>query len=279
MFLLLFSRKERSEERDLRRRTQEGGISINPTIHSIKNRANHTGWIMTQTWEHLLFAHWAIPPSMIRSMVPDALEIDTYEGTGWISIIPFMMTGVRLRCLPPIPFTTTFPEINVRTYVKVGGRSGIYFLSLDASNPLITAIARKWYRLPYFEASMNFQKHKEGIEIHSRRVKSPVQTEQFSAAYQPRTDVFIAKKGSLEYWLTERYTLFCECAKTKRIYGANVYHEPWRLQKATVQIHENTLAERRFSLEDTPSLSLYSRGVQSIVWPIQEVREEGGVTW
>ncbi|MED4781085.1 DUF2071 domain-containing protein [Brevibacillus choshinensis] len=263
----------------MNRRTQEGGIPINPTIHSIKYRANHRGWIMTQTWEHLLFAHWEIPPAMIRSMVPDALEIDTYEGSGWITIIPFMMSGVRLRCLPPVPFTTTFPEINVRTYVKIGGRSGIYFLSLDASNPWITAIARKWYRLPYFEASMNFQKRNDGIEIDSRRVKSPDQSERFSASYQSCSDVFFAQHGSLEYWLTERYTLFCECAKTKRIYGANVYHEPWQLQNAAVQIRENTLTEKQFSLEAPPSLTLYSRGVQSNVWPIQEVKEEGGVAW
>lgn len=258
---------------------QEGGIPINPTVQLINNRANHKGWIMTQTWEHLLFAHWAIPPAMIRPLVPDFLEIDTYEGSGWISIIPFRMTGVRLRCFPPVPFTSTFPEINVRTYVKAAGRTGIYFLSLDASNPLMTTIAKKWYRLPYYQASMDFQMNRQSIEIHSRRVGSQAQAERFSAAYRPDSDVFLAKPGTLEHWLTERYTLFCECMRTKRLHGADVYHEPWQLQKATVQIDQNSLSKQQISLTEPPHLTLYARGVQSIIWPIQKIRAEGGSAW
>ncbi|QRG65079.1 YqjF family protein [Brevibacillus choshinensis] len=234
---------------------------------------------MTQTWEHLLFAHWAVPPALIRPLVPHSLEIDTYEGVGWISIIPFRMTGVRLRCLPPIPYTTSFPEINVRTYVKASGKSGIYFLSLDASNPLITTIAKRWYRLPYYQASMDFRLNREGVTIQSKRAGSQAQAKQFSAVYGPDSDVFQAKGGTLENWLTERYTLFCECMRTKRLHGANVYHEPWRLQKAVLQIEQNSLSHQHISLTDPPELALYARGVQSIVWPIQQIKAERGATW
>lgn len=249
---------------------------MNPSVQSINNRPSQKGWVMTQTWEHLLFAHWEIPPDLLRPLIPDTLEIDTFEGSGWISVIPFRMSGVRLRCLPPIPYTTSFPEINVRTYVKAAGRSGIYFLSLDASNPLITTIAKKWYRLPYHQASMDFRLNRESIEIQSRRVGSDAGAERFSATYRPESDVFLAKQGTLEYWLTERYILFCECMRSKRIYGANVYHEPWQLQHVSVQIEHNSLSKQRIPLTERPHLALYARGVQSIIWPIEKIHAESG---
>jgi hypothetical protein len=257
----------------------EGGLPIKSTIHPIKWPSDQKGWIMRQTWEHLLFAHWVVPFDVLRKLVPDSLQIDTFEGQAWVSIIPFMMTGVRLRGLPPIPFTTTFPEINVRTYVKLGQKSGIYFLSLDASKPMITAIAKQWYRLPYARAAMQVVQEREGLHFQSRRWGKPDGAEAFHASYRPVSDCFFAESGTLEYWLTERYTLFCECSRSKKIFHADVYHEPWRLQKASLELQENTMTHAAFSLEGAPQLALYARGVQSLVWPIKPVKSEGKPSW
>ncbi|MFD2371554.1 YqjF family protein [Brevibacillus sp. GCM10020057] len=231
---------------------------------------------MWQTWEHLLFAHWPVPCDLLRPLIPAEIEVDTFDGQAWISIIPFLLTGVRIRFTPRIPFTHTFPEINVRTYVKAGGKSGIYFLSLDAANPLMTTIAKKWYRLPYHPATMQFRHRGEEIDVQSRRWRSPLATGRFSAVYRPDSAMFMPRPGSLEHWLTERYTLFCQCARSKKIYGADVYHEPWKLQKAAVTFRENTMTHNFFSLAGYPPLCLYARGVQSIIWPIREAQKRGG---
>lgn len=250
---------------------------MKPTVTRIESPALQKGWIMTQTWEHLLFAHWAIHPSVLRPLVPAELELDTYDGNAWLGIIPFLLTGVRIRRMPPVPFTTRFPEINVRTYVKRKGRAGIYFLSLDASNWLVTTIAKKWYRLPYYPASIHFRTSSDSIDFQSRRLTSPA-AKGFSVSYRPDSDVFFAEKGSLEHWLTERYTLFCDCKTTRNMYSADVYHEPWKLQKAAVQYRENTLTEHLFPSAEHPGLFLYSRGVQSFVWPIRKTcGPEGGL--
>ena len=90
-------------------------------------------WVMTQSWNDLLFAHWAVPPSLIAAKLPPGLELDLFDGRAWIAVVPFWMSNVTPRGVPPLPGLSTFPELNVRTYVTVGGkRPGVFFFSLDA---------------------------------------------------------------------------------------------------------------------------------------------------
>lgn len=250
----------------------KGVIRISEQIIRIKQPFQKPGWIMTQTWEHLLFIHWAVSPDVLRSLIPNELEIDTYDGMAWIGILPFLLTGVRIRRMPTVPFTSTFPEINVRTYVKTKQKSGIYFLSLDASNPLVTGIAKRWYRLPYFLADMQFTRTKEGIAFASQRVRAKEEPVIFSGSYQPIRQPIQAKHGTLEHWLTERYTLFCQCSSSRRIFFADVYHEPWALQQVDARIRENTMTTGlSIPLGEQPDVMFYARGVQSYVWPITKL--------
>src|SRR4029434_453282 len=111
-------------------------------------------WIMAQTWHDLLFAHWPIPPEIMRALVPPQLTLDLFDGQCWLGIVPFWMSGVRGRGLPAIPGLSRFPELNVRTYVTLGKKPGVYFFSLDAANIPAVCAARTFYHLPYFYASM-----------------------------------------------------------------------------------------------------------------------------
>ena len=99
-------------------------------------------WVMAQSWHDLLFAHWQIDAARMRPHVPAALEIDTFEGQAWIAVVPFRMSGVRLRFTPALPWLSAFPELNVRTYVVAERKRGVWFFSLDAGNPLAVAMAR-----------------------------------------------------------------------------------------------------------------------------------------
>src|SRR5690606_20213232 len=93
-------------------------------------------WVMAQRWQDLLFAHWPLPPAVLSALLPPALELDVYSGQGWLGVVPFRMSGVRLRLLPAVPWLSAFPELNVRTYVRLRDRGvekrGVYFFSLDA---------------------------------------------------------------------------------------------------------------------------------------------------
>src|SRR4051794_23584100 len=90
-------------------------------------------WIITQVWNDLLFMHWPIEIDQIKTLIPDRLEIDSFKGSAWISIIPLLVTGMSAKWLPPIPFLNSYIELNVRTYVRYEGVPGIYFFRLHAN--------------------------------------------------------------------------------------------------------------------------------------------------
>ena len=110
--------------------------------------------VMHQTWHDLLFMHWRVPAESLRQHLPTALSLDTFDDSAWIGIVPFRMSDVRPRFLPALPWLSAFPELNVRTYVTLDGRPGVWFFSLDAGNPLAVWIARAWFKLPYFTADI-----------------------------------------------------------------------------------------------------------------------------
>ena len=124
---------------------------------------------MRQTWSELLFAHYPISLDILRKLVPDALPLDSHNGMGWIGVVPFRMSGVRLRGLPPIPGTDRFPELNVRTYVKLDDKPGVYFFSLEAANLLAVMGAKTTYHLPYWYADMTMKQDGLVTNFESKR--------------------------------------------------------------------------------------------------------------
>jgi uncharacterized protein YqjF (DUF2071 family) len=125
---------------------------------------------MKQTWHDLLFAHWPVPQTMLRPLVPAQLRLDPYGGQCWVGVVPFRMSGIRRRGMPPLPGLSRFPELNVRTYVTHGGMPGVYFFRLDAANFLAVWAARKFYHLPYFRAEMSCEDRGGKILYSSRRL-------------------------------------------------------------------------------------------------------------
>jgi uncharacterized protein YqjF (DUF2071 family) len=198
-------------------------------------------WVMAQTWTDLLFAHWSVAPAMLDSLVPPQLPLDTFDGRAWIAVTPFGVRNTRLRPTLPMPFVSAFPEINVRTYVTVGGKPGIFFFSLDAGSALAVAAARCAYRLPYFRARMSIDRNGSVVQFASKRTSSeaPARAE-FRARYRPAGAMFNASAGTLEHWLTERYCLYT-LDDTRRVLRGDIHHPPWRLQPADADIDRNTM--------------------------------------
>ena len=100
---------------------------------------------MRQVWSDLLFAHWPAPVASIAALLPEGLTLDTWEGEAWVGVVPFRMPYLSIRGLPDVPPFMRLLEINVRTYVRVGDKRGVYFFSLDADNPVAVEVARRWY--------------------------------------------------------------------------------------------------------------------------------------
>ena len=196
---------------------------------------------MYQRWHDLLFAHWALPPEQVRPFVPPELELDTFDGKAWVGVIPFWMSHVRFRAMPPIPTASTFPELNVRTYVRAPqerDKPGVYFFSLDAASLLAVVGARTGARLPYFWAEMKAKVSDADVEYLSLRKQQP--KAQLVAQYRPTGGVS-TQKSDLEQFVTERYCLYTvSAAKVHRI---QIHHLPWPLQPAAAEFDVNTMAE------------------------------------
>ena len=120
---------------------------------------------MKMTWRDLLFAHWPVEPDALRPLLPPGLTLDTFDNTAWLGVIPFRMTGVRPRFLPPVPTSSHFCELNVRTYVTDGSKPGVWFFSLDAESTLAVHAARLSFHLNYQPATMRCQP--EGANAHA----------------------------------------------------------------------------------------------------------------
>lgn len=198
-------------------------------------------WIMAQSWHDLLFAHWSVDPAMLRPHVPTKLDIDTFDGQAWLGIVPFSMSGVRLRWTPALPWLSAFPELNVRTYVTAQDKPGVWFFSLDAANALAVATARLTFHLPYFRARMRCGQADGWIRYKSERVHSDAPGALFEAQYRPIGDCFEAKGGTLAHFLSERYCLYA--AAGERIYRGEIHHPRWLLQQAEAQFSLNSMAE------------------------------------
>jgi uncharacterized protein len=194
---------------------------------------------MVQRWHDLLFAHWRCPVEHLRPLIPDPLEIDTYNGEAWIGVVPFYMTGVRMRALPPVPTAHAFLELNVRTYVTLDGRPGVWFFSLDCESSLAVMGARLGAHLPYFRAGMRMTRGQNGIEYHSQRWPALGGAAAFSARYRGAGDPFTPEPGSLAYFLTERYCLYA--SDGKRIWRGDVVHPRWKLRRGDASIDTNSM--------------------------------------
>jgi uncharacterized protein YqjF (DUF2071 family) len=204
-------------------------------------RASGGRAVLRMRWHDLLFAHWPIPADVLRPLIPPGLEIDTFDGSAWLGVVPFRMSEVGPVGGPTPPILGRFGEVNVRTYVRHGDRAGIWFFSLDAASVLTVLGARAWFHLPYRLAAVSCRTSADGqVTYRSRRALAGPAGARFTASYGPTGPVELAAAGSLNAFLTERPSLFA-ADRLGQIYRGDVRHGPWPLQPAEAEIREETL--------------------------------------
>ncbi len=247
---------------------------MDPKLEEISHRPwplPASRWVMAQSWHDLLFAHWPVDISALRKAVPSALAIDTYQGQAWLGVVPFRMSGVRLRGTPSVPWLSAFPELNVRTYVVAEGKPGVWFFSLDAANRIAVAIARKWFHLPYFRARMSCRETDGWIRYRSGRSHAGAPCGVFLGRYRPVGSTFLAERGSLEHFLTERYCLYAASGSGQILRG-EIHHAPWPLQSAEAELTNNTMPEASgIFLPPVRPLLHFAKRQDVVVWQPQRI--------
>lgn len=221
-------------------------------------------WLMTQSWHDLLFAHWPFDPDVLRPLLPPNLPLDVFDGRAWIGVIPFHMTNVGPRGGPSLPGLSAFAELNVRTYVTLHDKPGVYFFSLDAASTLAVIGARAMFRLPYYRAEMAV--HTGTRHVTYRSVRRSATPAQFAATYEPIGAVGQARPGTLEHFLTERYCLYAmtRSGEPRRL---DIHHRQWPLQPANAHIVVNTMATAAgLTLPASAPLLHFAKRMDVLTW-------------
>lgn len=227
-------------------------------------------WVMTQTWSNLLFAHWPVEYARVRERVPAELPLDSFDGRAWIGIASFGM-DLRPRGLPLLLMRGT-PELNVRTYVTIDGKAGVYFFSLDILSFAAVLGARALYHLPYYPARMSMIASEQPEVRYASERLAWRRNAQFRAAYRPAGEPIAAHPGSLEYFFAERYCLYT--AQRAAVFRVEIHHLPWPLQAANAEIAENTVASAAgLPLPRVDPVTHFCRRLSVLVWPPRRVAQ------
>lgn len=260
-------------------------VTAGSLLYSVEHRPwlpPDAHWLFSQSWNDLLFAHFAIDPPTLRRLVPEALTLDLYDGVAWLTISPCCASHVRPSGVPPLPSLSFFPQVNLRTYVTMQGKPGLFYFSVDAANLSAVWFARIFFRIPYWHATIQIS----GATIHARnpaeqtihfrssRLHGPAATggrATFDVTYSPQGEAERVRHGSLNEFLTERYCVYSW--NRRRYYRSEIHHLPWALQRASVEIRANSMAEPiGLALPTEPDLCHFSRSHKMLAWAPEIVR-------
>jgi uncharacterized protein len=246
-------------------------------VNTIRNLLHNTGhrpwpipndnWKYYQEWHNALFLHWPVPVELIQPAIPSGLIIDEISGTTYISLVAFTMQNIRLRYVPAFPPVSNFHEINLRAYVTLDNKPGIYFFSIEASKQLSALVSRTLAGLPYEYASINV-----GNVGEMCRWKSQNMSKGFKLETEFQVTQEEVPKNAIENWLTERYCLYQD--EGRRCYRYQIHHHPWQLKKVSMNMLQTHYRAGGLTLHDQPpELVHYSPGVEVIAWKRELVRE------
>jgi uncharacterized protein len=234
---------------------------------AVTNDAEHRPWPLperawsnAQSWVDLAFLHWRVDAEVLAKLVGRSVELELFDGYAWLGIVPFQLTDLRVRGLPPLPRVSAFPELNVRTYVTRDGKPGIWFFSLDAASTLAVESAKRLYRLPYNRAQMTHRRVGDRVLFESARPGAA-----FSGGYRGNGPLFQSEPGSLEEFLTERYCLYTEDGG--RPYRAEIHHRPWQLQRGEATVDLNTMSP--IPLPNEPPHVLFAPHQDAVLWSLE----------
>ena len=195
-------------------------------------------WIIQQKWSDVLFVSFEVDYDVLRSELPKDLEVDTFNGKAYLSIVPFVMSNIRFFFTPPLPFSK-LSELNLRTYVRYKNKPGIYFFTLDSDHKLGNFLAQRIFNLPYRYAILDINLDNNVYSVHSKNSLS--------------LKVRIKDKNimtDLSKWIAERYCLYN--IVDERVSRGDVLHPIWNLKEAEVISIDNQFS-KQFNLDVYPT--------------------------
>ena len=110
--------------------------------------------LLTARWSNLAILSYEVPPALLQPHLPAGLELDRRDGAAFASVVAFDFLDTRVWGVP-WPGFRSFPEINLRFYVKRGPRRGVIFVREFVPRPAVAWLARAVYNEPYLVAPID----------------------------------------------------------------------------------------------------------------------------
>ena len=214
-------------------------------------------------WRHLLFESWPVDPAVVNDSLPDELDPDVFDGSAWLSVVPYTNIAIRPRGVPE-PLGIRLPELNLRTYVTHDGAPGVYFFSLDAEGALSVLGARAFQHLPYYYARISLEVSDGAVRFSSRRRHPGARPARYKGTYRSDGESMRAADDPLAAFLLERYRFYTR-AQDGSLRYADIDHEPWTLYPAEADVETNTLfSANGFTRPDGDPVRYYSPGLDVV---------------
>ena len=229
-------------------------------------------WVMRMSWHDLCFLHWRVDEPALAPLLPAGLELQTFDGSAWIGVVPFHMTDVSPRGVPRVRRFADFAELNVRTNVTAGGKPGVWFFSLDATQPLAVRVARGLFHLAYLDAQIETAQDGDAVRYRSTRTHLGAGPAELYARYRPTGPPVQSRPGTIEHFLTERYCLYA-ADRRGRLLRQEIDHAPWPLQPAEADIELCTMTRPLgIDVGSAPPLAHFARRLDVVSWLPHRVR-------
>lgn len=208
-----------------------------------------TNTFLTAEWRKLIMANYAVAPELLQPYLPYGTELDLWNGTCYVSLVGFLFRKVRLKGLP-VPFHTSFPEVNLRFYVRHKGtdgwRRGVVFIREFVPLPAITLVANTIYGEPYQTLPMQHQliEKEDCLEIsYSWRKRG-----WHSLSVVADKSAIPIAEGSEEEFITEHYWGYTK-RTVQRTDAYEVVHPRWEvypIQAYTIEADFGLLYDEPF---------------------------------
>jgi uncharacterized protein len=190
---------------------------------------------LRNNWEELTFVHWAYAPEVVQRLLPAGLDVDTFEGRAYVSLIPFRMSDASPRGLPAVPWISRFSETNVRTYVvDAAGNHAIWFFSLDANRLPIVLLARSLLGFPYVWSKMSIDIDGDRRRYETQRRRWP-RTPSATSVVAVEIGERIPEPSELDVFLTARWGTIARWPSHRGALRHHpVDHAEWELHQAAL---------------------------------------------
>jgi uncharacterized protein len=220
--------------------------------------------LLVADWRDALFIHFRVDPAKIQPLVP--LPLDLIDGQARVSLVAFtqnrLRPAIKSRAAEFLSRPLARHEfLNLRTYVRLNGEPGIFFISEWIPNPLAVFLGPRLYGLPYKLAQLAYHTT-AGYAMRHVVADERSFSSHFAcvANWDPNAIGAVSKRGSETEFLLERYTAYTHRLDVLRRF--RIAHQPWLQIPVSVTIVRRDLLTL-FALGE-PYCAHFSTGLRTV---------------